>query len=107
MSFLTGNFFYNGKPLSSAPLWGMSVLESGNMRFRWNETNSVRDNFFSSICAEKRKIAQPELIHSKTVYEVSSADEIFKKKGDGILTSNKFIIHSCCNCCGLHADFCL
>ena len=69
MSFLTGNFFYNGKPLSSAPLWGMSVLESGNMRFRWNETNSVRDNFFSSICAEKRKIAQPELIHSKTVYE--------------------------------------
>ena len=51
MSFLTGNFFYNGKPLSSAPLWGMSVLKSGNMRFRWNETNSVRDNFFSSICA--------------------------------------------------------
>ena len=64
MSFLTGNFFYNGKPLASAPLWGMSVLESGNMRFRWNETNPVREKFFSSICAEKRKALQPELIHS-------------------------------------------
>lgn len=92
MNFLTGNFFYNGKPLTSAPLWGMSVLESGNMRFRWNETNSVREKFFSLICAEKRKALQPELIHSKTIYEVSSADEIFKKKGDGILTSNKFIV---------------
>ena len=72
MSFLTGNFFYNGKPLSSAPLWGMSVLESGNMRFRWNETNSVRDNFFSSICAEKRK---RELQH-KAVEDLKSIQKI-------------------------------
>lgn len=56
MSFLTGNFFYNGKPLSSAPLWGMSVLESGNMRFRWNETNSVRDNFFLLFALKKEKL---------------------------------------------------
>ena len=92
MNFLTGNFFYKGKTLETAPLWGMSVLESGNMRFRWNKTNSVRDSFFSSICAEKKQVAQPELIHSKTVYEISGADEILFKKGDGILTSNKSIV---------------
>lgn len=92
MNFLKGKFFYRGKTLDDAPFWGMSVLASGNMRFRWNETNPVRDNFFSCICTENRKAAQPQLIHSKIIYEISSADEIYLKEGDGILTSNKSIV---------------
>ncbi|MGN0729027.1 polyphenol oxidase family protein [Treponema sp.] len=94
MKFFTGKFLHRGKALESAPLWAMTTIEAGTMRFRWNETNGLRADFFSSVFKDSRTVVQPELIHSRTVYEVSSADDIFLKKGDGVLTSNAALVPS-------------
>ncbi len=74
----------------------MSLLDAGNMRFRWNEQNENREAFINSLCSSEkqaaRQIAQVELIHSKIIFDISSAKETFNKQGDGIITKNKSII---------------
>lgn len=86
------------------PLWGMTLKAAGSMRFRWNETNSNRDQFFLGLCARfskaggtksggaDKQIVPLELIHSKIVFDVKEAGDTFQKQGDGIITQNKNLI---------------
>lgn len=101
-------FYKNWKPFSESstpsdscpvPLWGMSLLAAGSMRFRWNEENSNRDSFLRRLAGNKRapnsaakKTVPLELIHSKTVYDLKSGDETFGKQGDGMITRNRNLI---------------
>ena len=101
-------FYKNGKPffenlpcdeLYPVPLWGMSLLAAGSMRFRWNEENLRRDSFLQKLAENKyamnsaaKKIVPLELIHSKIVYDLKSGDETFGKQGDGMITRNRNLI---------------
>ena len=80
-------FYKNGIPVNGA-LWGITLKKAGSMRFRWDETNSLRRNTLHKI-AEGRKIAQVELIHSKTVLEAPSDGFPAGTQCDGILCDNK------------------
>ena len=88
----TGHFIKDGKPLTAAPVWGMTLLEAGSMRFRWNETNARRDEFLASLCGGTRQVAAVQLIHSKTVLLVESTGELLGKEVDGVLTANPCLI---------------
>ncbi|MBR1912032.1 MAG: laccase, partial [Treponema sp.] len=66
-SYITGSFYLGGKLLTNAPKWGMSLRQAGNMRFRWNETNPVRDAFLKQVAGADHYIVPVELIHSKKV----------------------------------------
>lgn len=87
-------------PKIARPLWGMTLKAAGSMRFRWNETNPNRDQFLAELCArfggaEKggQKQAVPlELIHSKIVFDVKEAGDIFQRQGDGIVTQNPSLV---------------
>ena len=57
------------------------------MRFRWNESNPLRDRLLSKI-AGARSVVPVELIHSKIVYEVENAYGTNGRTGDGIVTAN-------------------
>ena len=101
-------FYKNGKPFFEnspcddsypIPLWGMSLLAAGSMRFRWNEENLRRDSFLQKLAENKyamnsaaKKIVPLELIHSKIVYDLKSGDETFGKQGDGMITRNRNLI---------------
>lgn len=85
-------FCHNGRLLEDgAPLWGMTLLASGSMRFRWNETNSNRDAVLKLIFGTRQPVPV-ELIHSKTVYDVVSASDTELKTGDGILTADRNLV---------------
>ncbi len=104
-------FYKNGKPFleNSAcdksypiPLWGMSLLAAGSMRFRWNEENPNRDAFLQRLAerfqtatalkSDSKKIVSLELSHSKTVYDLKSGDETRGRQGDGMITQNENLI---------------
>lgn len=101
-------FYKNGKPFLEShpscgiypvPLWGMSLLAAGSMRFRWNEENPNRDDFLRKLAGSEclpnsaaKKTVPLELIHSKTVYDLESGDETFGKQGDGMITRNEKLI---------------
>ena len=89
-------FYKDNKPLvHTAPLWGMTFRKAGSMRFRWNETNGIRDTLLSEIASTASCALTPvplELIHSKIVYPVSLPEETFAMQGDGILTINKLLL---------------
>lgn len=72
--------------------WGMSLLASGSMRFRWNEVNENRQKFLSSICPPGYEICQVELIHSRKVIAVKSSEETLNAQCDGIVTDNPRLI---------------
>ncbi len=87
-------FYKNGKPFEGEtlkPKWGMTLRAAGSMRFRWNEENQNRLDFFKEHFPQK-EILSLELIHSKIVFEVDQAGGTFGKRGDGILTGNKNLI---------------
>lgn len=85
------------------PYCGMSLKNAGSMRFRNAETNQNRIDFFSSIGIDINRVVQPELSHSKEVYNCFQYDfhnplfESFLTKsiqqnaviGDGIITKEK------------------
>ena len=85
------------------PYCGMSLKNAGSMRFRNAETNQNRIDFFSSIGIDINRVVQPELSHSKEVYNCFQDDfhnplfESFLTKsiqqnaviGDGIITKEK------------------
>lgn len=91
-AYISGKFICGGTVLDSSPSWGMSVRSAGNMKFSWSIPNRNRDCFLSALCGPGREIAQVEPVHSKTVYCVSSASELFQKKGDGIISENRRLI---------------
>jgi polyphenol oxidase len=92
--FITLPFYHSGILLEGdAPRWGMTLRCAESMRFRWSETNDTRMRTLKEI-SERRKSqklipVQLELIHSKTVYAVSSFSDTFGLTGDGIITLNK------------------
>lgn len=123
-------FVYKGKFLNDAvdsageientasvkrnPVWGMSLLKAGSMRFRWNDTNENRKNFLAELCSDaathessKESSADEnsslpsaqnltpvslELIHSKTVYLLNDGTETFERQGDGMITKNPALL---------------
>lgn len=97
-------FYLNGKPLLSdeknkVPYCCLTLKSAGSMRFRWNEENENRKNFFSSLefSLTGKKLAALELIHSKDVFSVNSLSELknFQSEmplGDGILSSCEDIV---------------
>ena len=91
-SYITGSFYLGGKLLTNAPKWGMSLRQAGNMRFRWNETNPVRDAFLKQVAGADHYIVPVELIHSKKVYTVSRQEDTAGCKGDGIITANAELV---------------
>ena len=88
----TGHFVKDGKVLADSPVWGMTLLSAGSMRFRWSETNARRDEFFASLCGGTRQVAAVQLIHSKSVLLVDRSGELLGKEADGVLTRNPCLI---------------
>ena len=90
------NFAYKGKPLKNAPKCFMTTKKDGSMRFRWNETNDLRNSTLKQILVDNnwqnKRFCPVELIHSQIVYDVNSADDTKNLQGDGIITTNKDII---------------
>ena len=114
--FITLPFYFHGVPLESTDSekharWGMTLLQAGTMRFRWNETNENRDKMLKEIFAEikkpvcsgncssdegicdcKLKPAPIELIHSKIVVEAKNEGDTKGLQADGIVTKNPLLV---------------
>lgn len=95
--YITFPFIKNGAPLvgTGIPVCGMTVRAAGSMRFRWNETNPVRNEMLSQITADfggKKTFVPVQLDHTHIVYDVVTPDDTFEKIGDGIITKNISII---------------
>ena len=70
----------------------ISDFNLGTMRFKWDEDNQGRKNYFSNLYPEK-KVIDIELCHSKKIVQVetqSDIDQIQKNQvlADGIITKN-------------------
>lgn len=87
----------------NAPVCGMTLRAAGSMRFRWAESNPVRDKMFADLCSPSPEETVPEKISAKTpvpvqldhthiVYDVKTADDTFQKIGDGIITVNRDLV---------------
>ncbi len=70
----------------------LSTISAGSMRFRWDEKNTIRDNFFLSLINNEKKIVPLELIHSKIVYSVDEEFDTKDLQGDGIITCNENLV---------------
>lgn len=51
-----------------APHAFLTTITAGKMRFRWDETNTVRDTYFARVLPAEKKLVPLELIHSRTVF---------------------------------------
>lgn len=99
-------FVQSGKIIEKSPLCCLSLKSAGSMRFRWNEQNETRIQFFEKLkissAVESKNclhILAPELIHSKKVFCVDSFEEFssfaqFCSTGDAVLTSNRLFVPS-------------
>lgn len=97
--FITFPFYKDGKPLENSgdvihPVCGMTLRSAGSMRFRWNEVNPARDKMLFELSAEfcNGTFVPVQLDHTHIVYDVSAANEILDKIGDGIITTNVNLI---------------
>lgn len=88
---ITFQFKYKNSVLENAPKCGMTIKSAGSMRFRWNEKNQNRDDFFAEFCPTK-KIVPVELIHSHIVYDISEENQTKNLQGDGIITKNSLLV---------------
>ena len=80
------------KKTSHVPQCVISDFNLGTMRFKWDEDNQVRKNYFSKLYPDK-KIIDIELCHSKKIMEVENQfdiEQIQKNQilADGIITKN-------------------
>jgi len=62
------------------------------MRFRWNEHNAGRSAFFARLPFTHKKIAQTELIHSRTVMSSDTAHIPYGMQCDGIITRTPSVL---------------
>ena len=83
--YVTFPFYKNNKELKDAPMCGMTVKAAGSMRFRWNETNDNRNEFFHGMLIQK----PVELIHSKLVVDLHRGNEADGVHADGLITTKK------------------
>lgn len=90
-------FYKDGRPLEGEgiPVCGMTIRAAGSMRFRWNETNPIRDKMLSQIVEDhggNKTFVPVQLDHTKIVYDVSNPADTKNLIGDGIITKNPSII---------------
>lgn len=86
------DFKKNGKKIENAPVCGMTLRSAGSMRFRWNETNSLRIKTLEEISAfsiNKPIVTPVELIHSQIVCDIAESGQTHNIQADGIITRNK------------------
>ena len=88
------------------PVCGLSLKKASSMRFRNAEYNQNRLDFFSSLNIDINRVRQPELIHSKEVFNCffdENQNPVFesylektktneKVVGDGIITQEKSFV---------------
>lgn len=87
------SFYKDNQPVSDgAPKWGMTLLASGSMRFRWNENNSNRDRVLAEIAGRNIIPVAVEQNHTKLVFNINSPEEAKNLTGDGILSENKVLM---------------
>lgn len=96
-TYATFTFIKDGKPLENAPVCGLTLKKAGSMRFRWNETNPLRDKTLFEISQnisnnKKVEIAPVELIHSQIVYKAESEKDVHLLQGDGIISDKKYFM---------------
>lgn len=106
--FVTIPFFQNGKEIKDekAPKCYLTLKAASSMRFRLNEKNLNRENFFSNVVGEKQ-VVPLELIHSQVVYAVKKnsleeleviqsigihPDAVVLKKADGLISVEENIV---------------
>lgn len=91
--FTTFDFVYHNQIIQTPVKCGMTLKKAGSMRFRWNETNPLRDETLAtvsrrlSINNSSFQIAPVELIHSKIVYKADSFEDVKNLTGDGIISN--------------------
>ena len=96
--FITLPFYKNGVPLlENAPLWGMTLLSAGSMRFRWAEENPKRKKALAKIGRESSRVHPPkicevQLDHTKTVVHADFSDDTDHMIADGIVTKEKCLM---------------
>lgn len=56
-----------------APHAFLTTITAGKMRFRWDETNPLRDAYFARVLPEGKTPVPLELIHSRTVFCIESS----------------------------------
>lgn len=86
--------FYSNGIAFDGVYWGMTLKAAGSMRFRWNESNPLRDAMLLKI-ADSYGCKTPvpvQLDHTKIIYRVDSACDTDQKIGDGIITYNKALM---------------
>ena len=86
-----------GEILPGAPLCGLTLRAAGSMRFRWNETNSNRDEILNKVVsirpsAYSTTVVPVQLDHTHIVYDVHESSDTKNKIGDGIITTNRALI---------------
>ncbi len=89
------SFHRSGKVLENSPVCGLSLLDAGSMRFRWNEENSNREklSLMKSIAGSKQQEFVPiQLDHTHIVYDVKDVCDTKNKIGDGLITKNPALI---------------
>ncbi len=93
--FVFFDFIFDGKVLKNAPVCGMTLKKCGNMRFRWNEKNALRNNVLAELSGAEVTVKNDnavsctyafftqnkvlpvavELIHSKKVIDLDGAGQ--------------------------------
>ena len=90
------SFHRDGKLVQKAPKCALSLRAAGSMRFRWDETNPKRDEFFNKLFSPGLStghfIVPVQLDHTHLVYDVKNADDSQNKIGDGIITANRNLV---------------
>lgn len=86
-NYFSAPFLYHGKLLTDGPRWHLTNLSNGSMRFRWNETNELRNAFFKNTFPSL-KVTPVELIHSQDVVIARTQEDTKNLQADGILTQN-------------------
>lgn len=89
--FATFPFVKNNLPLENAPQCGLTLRAAGSMRFRWAETNELRNQTLQQI-AGPREPVPVQLDHTHIVYDIKTAADTSQKIGDGIITVNKSLM---------------
>ncbi len=76
----------------NSPLACLTLLKAKSMRFRWNEDNTNRNHFFSTILSSTKDLLPLELIHSQTVVAVNEKGETQGLQADGVITCNPNLV---------------
>ena len=60
--FVFFDFIFDGKILKNAPVCGMTLKKCGNMRFRWNEKNELRNAVLTELSGADGAVANDDAV---------------------------------------------